>query len=172
MKHNEAHVLFGNRPLAAIPAIDLDMEHHGNMIDECLAIKLGFVIRDLQYVWISLSTNNIRKKTRIRGRTRATLQMIQQGRPSHSVAFSAKVVRDLFSLTGSEALADANFFKKLKQFKERERDRDTIVTSDMKRTVSSKDIKLPVSSMDASIPNARVTNSWGVDLVPSTPKLK
>lgn len=142
--------MFGNRPLAAVPAMDLNLEHLGNMLDEDIAIKLGFVIRDLQYVRISLSDTNLNKKTRVTGRIRSTVQSISKGRAGISVSLSARVVRDLHSLTGADLIADEQFFKKLAgNFKKEERDRDTSATTG---TRVSPAVAVPSDSSKESIP--------------------
>ena len=110
----ETAIVFGNRPLAAVPASDLNLEHLGNMLDEDIAIRLGFVVRDLQYVKISLSNANLNKKSRITGRIRSTVQSISKGHAGTSLSLSARVVRDLHNLTGAELIADEAFFEKLK----------------------------------------------------------
>ena len=153
----EKIILFRNRPLAAVSAKDLNMERHGTIIDELLAHKLGFVIRDLQYTWITLATN---KKTRVCGRIRSTVQLLSKSLPGESLSLNARVVRDLTSITGSELIADENFFKKLSGNREKE-ERDS-PTSDKPVTGASAS-STASQNMDATLPNARALQAYEED---------
>ena len=106
--------LHRNRPFAICSASDMNLEHHGTLLDEVMALKMGFPIRQLQYVRLSLKTGSNNRCTRTTGVTRCTIQTISHGRPDRSVSFVARVVRDLHHLTGAEALADANLMKRLR----------------------------------------------------------
>ena len=78
----EKIILFRNRPLAAVSATDLNMDRHGTIIDEVLVIKLGFLICDLPYNWITLAAN---KKTRVTGRIKSSVQALTKCLPgTHS----------------------------------------------------------------------------------------
>jgi len=142
----ERIICFGGRPLAAVPATDLNMVRHGDMIDESIALKLGFVIRDLQYVWINLAA---KKRTRVTGRIKATVQSIEHGRPKDSISLSARVVRDLFSLTGSEVIAGEIFIQKLDNFRKREKESttsDNPVTGTAISSTANQEAKFPEDS--------------------------
>lgn len=115
MKLSESVVLYKNRPFAICSASANGMEQFGTMVDESLAIKLQLPIRQLQYVRVSFPSDTSNKKhTRVTGLVRCTLQTISKGRPDRSVAFLARVVRDLHQLTQCEALADTKLMAKLK----------------------------------------------------------
>ena len=76
----EKAILFGNRPLSISPTISFDLCHLGNLLDEDIAIKLGFPIRNFQYDRLSLASND-KKRTCCVGTVRVTVQTIVQGRP-------------------------------------------------------------------------------------------
>ena len=152
----EKIILFRNRPLAAVSATDLNMERHGTIIDELLAHKLGFVICDLQYTWITLATN---KKTRVCGRIRSTVQLLSKNLPGGSLSLNARVVRDLTSLTGVELIADEKFFKKLSgNFTKEERDSPTsgsLTTGAANNSTTIQTTEFPVPNMVTTLPNVR-----------------
>ena len=147
----ERIILFRNRPLAAVSATDLNMERHGSIIDEVLALKLGFLIRDIQYNWISLATN---KKTRVTGRIKSSVQALSKCLPGNTFSLNARVVRDLFSLTGFELITDEKFFNKLGNFKKEEKDSPTTSDTITGTAISSaviKNTEFPISNMDATL---------------------
>jgi hypothetical protein len=135
LEMKEHIALHRNRPFAICSASDLNLEHHGTILDEDIALKMRFPIRQLQYVRLSLKTDSSNECTRTVGVTRCTIQTISHGRPDRSVSFVARVVRDLHQLTGAEALADANLMKRLrtdmKVEKELEKEREIGIPSDM-----------------------------------------
>ena len=106
MKLREKAILYANCPLAICPAEDMGLESHGCLVDEDVAIRLNFPIRNLQYVHLNLFSDDRKRKTRTTGTVRVTIQSISQGRAANSFALKARVVRNLFNITGAEALSD------------------------------------------------------------------
>ena len=105
--------LYAKRPFALCSATEAKLELSGTLslclLDELVAIKLGFPIHQLQYSRLSLNG----KAVRVCGVTRVTIQAIKNGRSGKSIAFSAKIVRDLTLHAGAEALADQKTMMKI-----------------------------------------------------------
>ena len=108
----ERVILYANRPWAISPAEDIGLERYGCLVDESIAIQLNLPVRNLQYVPLSLVPND-KKKARVTGTVRITVQNVVQGRPGNSLALNARIIRGLFDMTGFEATCDKLFSKKL-----------------------------------------------------------
>ena len=84
MKLKETAICFACRPLAASPAMDFNADLKGNYIDEDIAIRLGFKIRNLHYAHLSLLPRDPSKRTRSTGSIKASIQAIKEGKPGHT----------------------------------------------------------------------------------------
>ena len=54
MKHKEIPILYAKRPLALSPVSEIKVKVKENLLDEDIALKLGFPIHQIQYKHFSL----------------------------------------------------------------------------------------------------------------------
>ena len=105
----EIPLLYGKRPFAVCSTSDAKVDCQDNLLDEEIALKLGFPIQQLQYSRLKLNGNIVRICVIVR----VTVQKIKNGKSDQSVPFLAKVVRDLCSVTGTDAVGSAELFQKI-----------------------------------------------------------
>ena len=156
----EVHLVYSKRPFAVSAAADYGLEHCGNLVDEELCLRLKFPVKNLQYSHLSLSSDEGKKRTRAVGTIGVTSQVIMNGCCRISIAFRARIVRDLQHLVGAEALGDETFLKKLgslkSDFQKKESDRDThtSIISPNASSTNPPDIKdkLPVHNIKGKLP--------------------
>ena len=105
--YKEFPVLYSRRPFCLASAVDFNLDHlKTSLVDENLALDLNLPIHNLQYQRFSLSEDKT-VWSRLTGTLKLTAQVLENGKAGQSFQLKAKVIRNLFKITGAEAVCDA-----------------------------------------------------------------
>ena len=77
-----------------------------NLVDLDLVNKMGITLRDIKVTRMTLLGHDVRAV----GRIKQTIQCVSKGRVQGTIHLEAKVVRDLYTILGTDCIASARTY--------------------------------------------------------------